>query len=50
MRFGVCFLVMLFVLFFRSCRFPLGSFRRRCCFFRLRFTTPGCFSFGFGVG
>jgi len=49
MRLGVRFLVMLFVLLFRARCFLLGSFRRRRCLFRLRFTTTGCFPFGFGV-
>ena len=50
MCFGVRFLVMLFVTLFCACCFLLGSFCRRCCFFPLRFTPSGCFSFGFGVG
>lgn len=49
MRFRVRFLVMLILLLFRMRCFLLRSSRSGRCFFRLRFTTTGCFTFGFGV-
>jgi hypothetical protein len=49
MRCRVRFLVMLFMVLFRMRCFLLRSFRRGRRFFRLRFTTTGSVTFGFGV-